>query len=394
MFKKRGFSQVDWAISLAIFLMYLAWFFVIVKPQVIDQNILGPTYLNIKEEFLRQTSVEITKIPIFIKNNEIRNNQLVEFEVDFVNNFGIVTDKPYLREGGTVYLIDDFKNSTNIYQIVISNKSYPYNDYQNQAIMVYNGTINPNSDLLIRYDDEILGFGYLDNFKYYQDSSELTNENFTINDKHLFLEIEELFQPYEVRTSVVSGSNTIVTKIKKLDKHNDFNMTVAFDADYESYYINNDYMGSFEDINGTCVETTYNELSLNANENIYFSFNKDVIIKVCGNKKIIFTFDSNIKYSTSLDKVPEADYEVSFGIGDKSNYPLIDENLSVDMTGNFKINLYNTTSLESELKNSNNLYTAGSEPLTDGQIYSHEDLILTQDKYGAIERMRLNVVVW
>jgi hypothetical protein len=76
MFKKRskkGLSHVDWAMSLAIFLLYLAWFFIFVKP------LFGPAQnmdvlLNILQDGLeKEVFQDVSRIKIFVPGS-IRND--------------------------------------------------------------------------------------------------------------------------------------------------------------------------------------------------------------------------------------------------------------------------------------------------------------------------------
>ena len=69
MFKKRskkGLSHVDWAMSLAIFLLYLAWFFIFVKP------LFGPSQnmdvlLNILQDgFEDEVFQDVSRIRVFV----------------------------------------------------------------------------------------------------------------------------------------------------------------------------------------------------------------------------------------------------------------------------------------------------------------------------------------
>lgn len=76
MFKKRskkGLSHVDWAMSLAIFLLYLAWFFIFVKP------LFGPSQnmdvlLNILQDgFEGEVFQDVGRIRVFVPGS-IRND--------------------------------------------------------------------------------------------------------------------------------------------------------------------------------------------------------------------------------------------------------------------------------------------------------------------------------
>ncbi len=72
MFKKRskkGLSHVDWAISLGIFLLYLGWFFIFVKPLFSPASSMG-VLLDILDDVLDdQMAQGIERIKVFVPDN-------------------------------------------------------------------------------------------------------------------------------------------------------------------------------------------------------------------------------------------------------------------------------------------------------------------------------------
>ena len=66
---KKALSQVDWAISLSIFLLYIAWFFVFVKPLItpeLDMSVM----LDILEDGVRsEIDLDIYRVKVFIPDS-------------------------------------------------------------------------------------------------------------------------------------------------------------------------------------------------------------------------------------------------------------------------------------------------------------------------------------
>jgi len=105
--QKRGSNQIDWAISLAMFLLYLAWFFILAKPQLDDTTDIGTLADSLLLQIVDNTSWEVKTIPLFVTASETGVNQpmIIDFpfewsETQFAfnpsNYFALDNDELYL----------------------------------------------------------------------------------------------------------------------------------------------------------------------------------------------------------------------------------------------------------------------------------------------------------
>ena len=60
---KRGDSQIDWVISLGIFILYLAWFFLLIRPYMVQEETPNMVSL-VKENFEKDAFWTVEKVPI------------------------------------------------------------------------------------------------------------------------------------------------------------------------------------------------------------------------------------------------------------------------------------------------------------------------------------------
>ncbi|MBI5398303.1 hypothetical protein HZB03_02460 [Candidatus Woesearchaeota archaeon] len=74
---KKALSQVDWAISLSIFLIYLALFFIFVKPLIVPSRNIDSLMENLEDKFLDDTQTTVERVRIFV-------TQKVNSQFDFI----------------------------------------------------------------------------------------------------------------------------------------------------------------------------------------------------------------------------------------------------------------------------------------------------------------------
>ncbi|OVE74512.1 hypothetical protein BVX95_02265 [archaeon D22] len=405
MFKKRGFAQVDWTISLAIFLLYLAWFFVIIKPQVVSSNLLGPQAEEIKADFIEKTKNTLKVMPFFIETNS-NSHQIFEVDLDFLNYYGVISNISYLKDRTNLIIHDNLNDSIGIYYLVISDYyTYPSSRNTSLGILVDNDTINLNSNIKIEYSNtsglksvERLGTEKISRIRHYQNDQELKSPNVSLDNRHMFMELNQDYQTVENRFRFIASKNSFKQKVWLNDKIESFNLTIkiAFET-YTDYFINNDYHGSIN--NDTCTETEYKSINLsNSDDYLFIKLNKKSQIKLCDDDTLEITSDDDLQITYMFDEYYEEDYEVRYGAAIGRTYPTVDKILELNESdfsySNFQIKVYNTTSEFTTDQSTNLLNTIGVLEDVDTQVYSKDYFIETQNEYGDVGGMILNVKVW
>ncbi|MBW2964377.1 hypothetical protein KY363_02860 [Candidatus Woesearchaeota archaeon] len=121
MFKKRskkGLSHVDWAMSLAIFLLYLAWFFIFVRP------ILAPSHsadvlLDILDSGVRETIYQDTsRLKIFVNSTDPSDYEpvIIPFRHSWAEHDIAHTADYFALDNGMMFFLANLSN-TSIFQI-------------------------------------------------------------------------------------------------------------------------------------------------------------------------------------------------------------------------------------------------------------------------------------
>lgn len=426
--KKKGASQLDWAISLALFLLYLTWFFMFIRPQYNENNLYIPTTKDIIEDIKEKSSIEINKIPLFIESDYNLKDNLFTIDMDFFIDTGFIIehDGSFIILDDILYFIDDINDEKKYYMITQSNviEKKISNIKNFSAITIENDTVNLNSNFKIIFDeDSVEKIDYKNSEKitkisFYQDSENLDPDNFTIDNSQIFINMKESYQPFKVNYITTLNNQKIRMNIDKNDFYENKNISIKYDIkDVSYYYLDNNLNGNISSLN-TCLNATKNKIMLKNSEDdsVLYIFDQIVLLNICkaeedsATLKIIYE-NQDISYSIgfgnySYDEELNEEYKYEFGfrLKNKDIYlPYFMELNSSDLkthltkVNGYKINLYNTTNKSStKVKKKNLLKSIKSSNNTNTftETFSKDIIVTTYDEKINPERMILNVVVW
>jgi hypothetical protein len=147
-------SQVDWAISLAIFIIYIAWFFVMVRPRFIHDQELAPLMDLLDETFISSMSWEVRKFPVFYNSSTTGDDEPVILELASLANrsFSFSNRRYYTYLDGKVYFLRDIRNETYSEWIVYSDENYT-TDFEYKDLDSTSSSAVVNKDNFIAYFD-------------------------------------------------------------------------------------------------------------------------------------------------------------------------------------------------------------------------------------------------
>ena len=114
---KKGSSHVDWAISLALFLLYLAWFFILIRPAYIGQG-EDVSLSSIENRFLDQTSWTVQKIPLFVSSNNDDPAAPVMVTLPFSwNESNVTMDEAFSIYDNSLFFVPELSQGKNLFWI-------------------------------------------------------------------------------------------------------------------------------------------------------------------------------------------------------------------------------------------------------------------------------------
>jgi hypothetical protein len=297
--KKRGFVDVDWGISLGIFLIYLAWFFIFISPFFETRQEIHPLETLVKQGLEQEIYWEVSAIPLIIDTGAGLLDQAVVVDFGFNysrSNFTIDRDTYFDvdNEYSKLVLLGDFSRGKNKINIYTSNLTYeneiPYYDITSDYD--YATTLNSSFEVeLVNYTIN----------KIYYNTTALESMNITVQggvipinesdyeSSWLYSRYTHINEYYRLNTYVIALTKSIMMDFHPYISDN-VNITayIGLPRDYEKYYINNDNKGQFVANASGCINASWNYIDLyHDNYGITFTSNETMKIMVCYDNETI-----------------------------------------------------------------------------------------------------------
>ncbi|MFH1182260.1 MAG: hypothetical protein V1702_04835 [Candidatus Woesearchaeota archaeon] len=122
--KKRASSQIDWIISLAIFLLYLAWFFVYVRNLVQPSQSIDTLLSDMRDAFVRNSTWSVSLMPLFVRTNMSGTEPIItDFNLGW-KNFSFSDNAYFELRSNKLFFIKNLISGVNTYYLAQSDDSY------------------------------------------------------------------------------------------------------------------------------------------------------------------------------------------------------------------------------------------------------------------------------
>lgn len=244
---KRGSSQVDWAISLAVFLLYIAWFFVFVTP-VSERAELTNLIPLIENQLLEDISWDVFKAPMIITSNTtlIDEPLIVEFPFDIENFY--LDGEYWILDRGNIIFLNNLSEEENTFWIVDSDESYSLPFVMND--LESNSEFSSTTDFKSYFYDSLLyktdyPTQKIKGISYELNSISLDSSNNSFTNK-LIVSIYKLNNQAINHTSYVFAKNQRVYTYIDVNVEGDYVFKMSFDLfKYLNYFTDNLHTGAF-----------------------------------------------------------------------------------------------------------------------------------------------------
>jgi len=306
-YKKKGMNQVDWAMSLGIFIIYLAWFFILVKPQFdvseTPVNLLETT----KENLLNKIEWGVEKRPLFVFSDITGENEGIIADFPYsMTNFAFSDNRYFTLDEGRLLFLDNLTQGTNLFWIVSSSKNYSLPTVT-EEITASEGHTTVR-DLRADFDSGLLDEIYfknesrLDNFEVYVNNIAIDTANNSFVDSSISGGYKIYTDNINHRCYVLAG-NTKIYCFVELGKEKPHDINIKADlTGFTNYYSNNLYAGSLS--NNSCESFTGDYVDFyNGNGGLSFIFDKDADIEFCS--------DNGVSFSAALDLIRNISYIIA-----------------------------------------------------------------------------------
>ncbi|RMF54375.1 hypothetical protein D6745_05425 [Candidatus Woesearchaeota archaeon] len=320
---KRGASQIDWVISMAIFLIYLAWFFIFISPLTTQPERFSSLISIIDENFKESVLWDVEKLPIIVSSP--KDFELAPVIIDFGFNWTPSNSRfsdgtPFVVEDGKMFFLKDLSNGSNVFWLSHSDYEYEppdfFFDLEANETEANTPTFRIMTDFYILKRLVFKAVERIHSAKYYINGVEIEGmlQNTSFYTNGIFARYDAYTDPL-THTSRVFADNTIVySEIKMQDAALPVNFSMGFELfSYANYYSDNSFFGSFDFSRNQCYNYSSNSIDF------YNAFGG-----------LGFGFDRKVNFSFCTTNETRLFLNMSFPVYDNATYVIIAHNGSYD----------------------------------------------------------------
>lgn len=300
---KKGLTEADWAMSMGIFILYLVWFFIVVRPIVAPDTKMSMPFDDLKDSFHENASWTINKTPIMIMSNITGNDEPII--VDFPYN-GIAEqfyiDGKYIKidEGKLFFLADLHSAGTGDNTLY-----YMYHSYQNYTVPDIYSDITSSEDsastdsIKLNFDNGLIVQGF------YGTSIGLYDYQLKVDGKDMDTSVSrqsynKLFSKHKIITPLVNHTTYLILNNSRIycyfDSREEKPVTVGTRIQrYPNFYISPSIGGKIEYNLSQCdtYTTDYADFYDDV-DGVSFVFDDDVSLEICHYKNLSVTADFDV----------------------------------------------------------------------------------------------------
>jgi hypothetical protein len=283
---KRGDSQLDWIMSLALFLLYIIWFFAFISPTISSSGNNDPLIYLLKTNFEKEFEGRIIRYPIFIEYNETpvflpiflnytSNNSDIRFSDDtqyLIWNNKLIFLGNLSEQRKTMWVVED--NDYNLTYVFNELNVMPQR-VTNQNLTLRLSDSLPDS-ISYRADEKIYDITYKIN------GAEFAPRNTSYHDVGFAAIYQASTQNINHTTFVFAYSPEIYNFITKENINSNYTFSLDLELDnFPNYYSDNNLYGNFSYGNATQS----------------FNYSYDSITLYSGTAGMTMFFDSDVMFN-------------------------------------------------------------------------------------------------
>ncbi|OIO65102.1 hypothetical protein AUJ68_04120 [Candidatus Woesearchaeota archaeon CG1_02_57_44] len=401
--EKRGASYVDWSISLAIFLIFVTWFFVFLLPRQVPAQDLSPL-LDVLEKASQEAYWTVELLPAtIISNHSLRNTPVIG---PATPNFSFADMRPYHEEAGQRYFLVNATAGSNLLVLInASNQSSPWSGIQHAeditTLLAYNFSVtflNGTPDTLTYRNATLI--------------SALSPRGHVSNDTDARVVSlhRGYFDPYYLRTVVFDRNPQLQLMLVSRDA-DPGNVTFAMNLTrFGSYWSDALHVGTFNYTVDSCANYTSHRVALAGTYQLLFSADTELGVRLCTANTTLLL---NLTLSANNTRLTVSPHEgainitsryqelpiMKLGLADArgglslsrlssiaaEDYGALKKRWRMPSTTDFKIVLYNDT---------DTLIDIGPSPGSAITVKVKDEAVQILAADGSVSRARFNLRVW
>ncbi|MFP4189405.1 MAG: hypothetical protein ACLFSL_00035 [Candidatus Woesearchaeota archaeon] len=290
--RKKGMAtQVDWAISLGIFLVFTFWFFILLKQMSAPELRMENTVEEIESRFKESVMFQYYQIPIYVSAEEdISYAPILARNPTNWTNYVLDENIFSARDDEFLYFMVNLSEGDNLFIMKSSEMLYdvaPPSEYITKS----SETVSvPSENYSVRYANGILSEVYLDgvqqlnDFKTYMDDQRVYIDNTSESTPGYLVKHNMSSDLFNLRSYIFPENSYM---INFLDIYDTVASNVTFNLEftlpmYDEYYLDPVVPYTLDLSDGCIVEENHLiDLVDEDNKSIMFSFDSDVQFEMC-----------------------------------------------------------------------------------------------------------------
>ena len=402
---KKGDAMTDWAISLAIFLLYLAWFLLFVRPTLYSEEKPDVASL-VMEKFDDYANWQVYEYPIFIRTNYsgMANEPIiVDFGHDFNETNSWMTNKTFFINDGKLFFIQNPLSNTIAYLIRTSETYSPYYEASdlsaNSVSASTSGFTAYFSNGLLQSTPKINSFALkINNIPISTATNQFTNQIIAGQYAVTTQAVNSTFYVFKGNPGVYG----IISPAMPLPAKLEFNI-----KGYESYYINAVNSGSVPYPSGCRSFTSDRIIFYSSNSSLLFAFDMPASISFCVQNTTIdvdfeFALSSQMLYKIVEFSESHTNYQKYLtpyiaGFGAREVLEGVSKIKLLNLTvSNYDriVNSWKVTDFQINAYYAGGNITFGNSPPQSTNIYVNEYRTFIIDKFANMEKVLINIKSW
>ena len=315
--KKKGMAtQVEWAICLAIFILFVFWYFILLRQVYLPEPVFENNVLEIMQKFKSSVAFSYNQIPIYvISSYDVSYAPILARNPTNWTNYALDENHFSALDGDFIYFMRNISSGTNLFMLQSSEREYDSEPMSEFITKSANTVSVPSLSYSVTYPNNILrtifyeGSQQLYDFNTYINGEEIEITNATEHLPGYFVRHNLNSEFYNLR-SYIFPENSHMANIMQISSTvaSNVTFTLEFVMPHFDFYFIDKIIPYNVDFSQGCIETENDFIDFKSNNNhsIMFIFDEVANFEICDVSTIQelnrMSFKVDLDYSPSSRK--------------------------------------------------------------------------------------------